>query len=111
MFSTDIVTLGITKESDFEKYFKKIKISKILAEQVIEHLDNSELEKMINNFYKYSTDDINIRIAVPDGFHTDPKYIDYVRPSGEGEGAKDHKDLFNKIPFQNYSLIKVSNHI
>lgn len=51
---------------------------------------------MNNNFYKYSTDDINIKFAVPDGFHTDPKYIDYVKPGGEGEGAKDHNNLFNK---------------
>lgn len=95
-FSTDKVTLDITKEKDFDKYFSKKKISKILAEHVIEHLDNNDLDKMIYNFYKFSTDDVNIRIAVPDGFHPDPKYIDYVRPGGDGEGAKDHKNLFNK---------------
>ena len=50
---------------------------------------------MINNFQKYSSKDINIRIAVPDGFHKDKKYIQRVKPGGTGEGAKDHKHLFN----------------
>lgn len=94
-FSTDIVTLDITKEKNFKKYFKKKKISKILAEHVLEHLNNNDLEKMVNNFYKYSTDNINIRIAVPDGFHSDPEYINHVKPDGDGEGAMDHKNLFN----------------
>lgn len=94
-FSTDIVTLDVTKESDFKKYFKKKKIKKILAEHVLEHLTNIDLEKMIKNFYKYTDDDINIRIAVPDGFHVDENYISKVKPGGSGEGADDHKNLFN----------------
>lgn len=94
-FSTDIVTLDVTKESDFEKYFSKKKIKNILAEHVLEHLTEQELEKMLKNFYKYSDDKINIRIAVPDGFHADEKYISIVKPGGTGEGADDHKNLFD----------------
>lgn len=94
-FSTDIVTLDITKESDFEKYFSKKKIKNILAEHVLEHLTEKELEKMLKNFYKYSDDQVTIRIAVPDGFHADEKYISMVKPGGTGEGAEDHKNLFN----------------
>lgn len=94
-FATDIVTLDITKESDFEKYFGKKKIKNVLAEHVLEHLTDQELEKMIKNFYKYSDEKINIRIAVPDGFHSDENYISIVKPGGKGEGAEDHKNLFN----------------
>lgn len=94
-FSTDIVTLDVTNESDFKKYFSKKKIKNVLAEHVLEHLSNSDLEKMINNFYKYSDFNVNIRIAVPDGFHADEKYISIVKPGGTGEGADDHKNLFN----------------
>lgn len=36
-----------------------------------------------------------IRIAVPDGFHPDPSYIEYVRPGGSGCGAADHRVLYN----------------
>lgn len=94
-FSTDIVTLDVTNDSDFEKYFSRKKIKNVLAEHVLEHLSTSDLEKMINNFYKYSDDKVNIRIAVPDGFHADEKYISIVKPGGTGEGADDHKNLFN----------------
>jgi predicted SAM-dependent methyltransferase len=94
-FSTDIVTLDVTNEEQFEKYFKHKKISKILAEHVLEHLIDEELNLMIQNFYKYSDDKINIRIAVPDGYHSDENYIERVKPGGTGEGAEDHKHLFN----------------
>jgi predicted SAM-dependent methyltransferase len=32
---------------------------------------------------------------VPDGFHSDLEYLDSVKPGGSGEGAEDHKHLFN----------------
>jgi predicted SAM-dependent methyltransferase len=94
-FPTDIATLDVTNENHFQKYFKDKKINKILAEHVLEHLTNEELELMVNHLYKYSADDINIRIAVPDGFHKDEKYIQTVKPGGTGIGADDHKHLFN----------------
>lgn len=94
-FSTDIVTLDITNENHFKKYFKNKRIHKVLSEHVLEHLTKNELEIMIDNFHKYSTNEINIRIAVPDGFHKAKEYIDKVKPGGTGEGAKDHKHLFN----------------
>lgn len=93
-FSTDVSTLDLTKESDFRKYFKKKKISKVLAEHVLEHLGQEDLDKMLVNFFKYSEKSVNIRIAVPDGFHPDIKYIESVKPDGTGAGAKDHKNLF-----------------
>jgi len=93
-FPTDIVTLDVTNEKYFQKYFKSKKIEKILAEHVLEHLTDSELDLMINNFYKYSTKNVNIRIAVPDGFHKDENYINTVKPGGTGVGAEDHKQLF-----------------
>ena len=94
-FPTDIVTLDVTNENHFKKYFKKKKINKVLAEHILEHLTNSELDLMINNFYMYSTKNVNIRIAVPDGFHKDENYINTVKPGGTGVGAEDHKHLFN----------------
>lgn len=96
-FSTDIVTLDVTKESDFQKYFVKKKINKVLAEHILEHLTNSELDLMAENLFKYSEKNVNIRIAVPDGFHSDKEYINIVKPGGTGEGAEDHKNLFTVI--------------
>lgn len=94
-FATEIETLDVTNEKHFEKYFKKKKINRILAEHVLEHLTDDELNKMADNFFKYSAQDINIRIAVPDGYHSDKNYIDIVRPGGTGEGADEHQHLFN----------------
>lgn len=94
-FSTDIDTLDVTKEEDFEKYFSRKKINKVLAEHVVEHLTLNEINSMLKNIYKYSASNINFRIAVPDGFHTDTEYIQKVKPNGTGEGAFDHKHLFN----------------
>ncbi|MHB8337440.1 MAG: class I SAM-dependent methyltransferase [Ignavibacteriaceae bacterium] len=93
-FNTDIHTLDVTNESDFYKYFSTRKINKILAEHVLEHLTDEQLFLMIGNFLKFSEKDINIRIAVPDGYHADKNYIDRVKPLGSGEGALDHKNLF-----------------
>ncbi len=93
-FSTDKSVLDITKRSDFEKYFKEKKISRILAEHVLEHLTDSDLKSMAKNFAEFSSDDINIRIAVPDGNHKNQNYIDAVKPGGHGSGADDHKHLF-----------------
>lgn len=94
-FSTDIVTLDLTNENDFKKYFTNKKIYKILAEHVLEHLSEKDLKLMLSNFFKYSSEDVIIRIAVPDGFHKDADYINSVRPGGTGIGADDHKNLFN----------------
>ena len=94
-FSTDIATLDVTQEKDFKKYFKNKKINKVLAEHVIEHLSSEQIIIMNKNIYKYSEPDLNIRIAVPDGFHPDIEYINKVKPGGSGEGADDHKHLFD----------------
>lgn len=94
-FSTDISTLDITKASDFKKYFTKKKINKILAEHVLEHLTDKELDNMMKNFNNYSLKSVNIRIAVPDGFHLDKSYIEAVKPGGTGMGSDEHKNLFN----------------
>ncbi len=94
-FSTDIHTLDVTKDEDFKKYFSKRKINKILAEHVLEHLPIEEIKIMLSNFYSYSADNLNIRIAVPDGYHSNEKYIKKVKPGGTGEGSYDHKHLFN----------------
>lgn len=94
-FPTDIKTLDLTKESDFIRYFRRRKIDFVLAEHVLEHLDTESIEAMAMNIKKYSNPGVNIRVAVPDGFHSDRAYIEHVRPGGTGPAADDHKHLFN----------------
>jgi|ERR1017187_3655228 predicted SAM-dependent methyltransferase len=93
-FQTEHYYLDLTKRNDFVKMFSQKKINYILAEHVLEHLTDDALESMLVNFSEFTDDDINIRIAVPDGFHTNPNYIENVRPNGSGAGCDDHKNLF-----------------
>lgn len=93
-FPTDIKTLDVTNKSDFNRYFSRRKIDFVLAEHVLEHLDLTSIKTMGENIRQYANPGLNIRIAVPDGFHKDPAYIEHVRPGGSGPAADDHKHLF-----------------
>jgi predicted SAM-dependent methyltransferase len=44
---------------------------------------------------RHLSDDGYLRIAVPDGLHPDPAYIDWVKPNGTGPSAPAHKVLYN----------------
>jgi predicted SAM-dependent methyltransferase len=101
-FTTDVSTLDLTDGKSFKRYFSDRKIDNILAEHVLEHLTDSEMKLMLGNFKKYSNKGVNIRIAVPDGFHADKKYIEWVRPGGNGAGADDHQHLFNYKSLSKY---------
>jgi predicted SAM-dependent methyltransferase len=92
---TDIDTLNITKKRDWEKLFQENSIHAILSEHVWEHLSVEEGILAIHNCFIYLKKGGYLRIAVPDGFHPDPNYINYVKLGGCGPGADDHKVLFN----------------
>jgi predicted SAM-dependent methyltransferase len=66
-----------------------------LAEHVWEHLSETESKKALTECYRYLKPSGMLRIAVPDGYHPDPSYIEYVRPGGKGVGSEDHKILCN----------------
>lgn len=94
-FSTDIDTLNVLIREDFEKYFHTRKIDKVLAEHMVEHLTPEGVRLFAKHLYEFSTPGVTVRIAVPDGFHGDAKYIEMVKPGGFGAGAWDHKHLLN----------------
>jgi len=66
-----------------------------MAEHVWEHLTPHDTALANLNCYTFLKRGGRLRLAVPDGFHPDPAYIDYVRPNGNGAGADDHKILYN----------------
>jgi predicted SAM-dependent methyltransferase len=84
----------LTNRNIFKKLFKDKKMNKVLAEHVFEHLSHKDLKNALYNIYIFMEKGGNLRIAVPDGFHKDKKYIDAVKPGGNGIGADDHKHLF-----------------
>ena len=91
---TDINMLDILNDSDWHRLFKKHPLKSILAEHVWEHLNEQESIVAAKNCYNYLQKKGYLRIAVPDGFHPDPDYINYVKIGGIGAGADDHKVLY-----------------
>jgi len=91
---TDIDTLNIARKRDWGKLFRENSIHAILAEHVWEHLTLEDGALTVQNCFMYLKTGGYLRIAVPDGFHPDPGYIDYVKIGGSGPGADDHKVLY-----------------
>lgn len=87
--------LNLLVEDEWRLYFKENTIANILAEHVWEHLSLEDGSTAAGTCYKFLSKGGKLRIAVPDGYHPDKEYIDYVKPGGAGAGAFDHKVLYN----------------
>ena len=94
-FKTDIWYLDLTKRKDFLRYFRKTKIDNMLAEHVLEHIPSDQILLMLGCIREFASPGFNFRVAVPDGFHADPEYVNAVKPGGHGCGSDDHKNLFD----------------
>lgn len=94
-FQTEIWHLDLTKRKDFLRYFSKTQIDYMLAEHVLEHIPTDQILLMLGYIKEFASPKFNFRVAVPDGFHPNPDYIDAVKPGGHGCGAEDHKNLFD----------------
>lgn len=97
---TEIDFLNLLKESDWQSLFKRESIDAILAEHVWEHLSLEEGAKAAKMCYLYLKPKGYLRVAVPDGYHFDPEYIEKVKPGGTGAGAEDHKVLYTCDSFR-----------
>jgi predicted SAM-dependent methyltransferase len=93
--STDLPHFDITRQEDWAYLFEEGTIDNLLAEHVFEHLTLSQAKNALLNIRKYLKRSGVFRIAVPDGYHFSPEYIDYCRPGGSGPGCDDHKLLWN----------------
>jgi predicted SAM-dependent methyltransferase len=91
---TDIPAFDILKHTHWAQLFQPNSIHRMLAEHVFEHLTTAEMKDFLRIARIYLTENGRIRIAVPDGYHPDPSYIEHVRPGGIGIGADDHKVLY-----------------
>jgi len=91
---TDIPAFDILKHTHWADLFQPNIIYRMLAEHVFEHLTVEQLQDFLRIARIYLAPEGRIRIAVPDGYHPDPSYIEHVRPGGIGVGADDHKVLY-----------------
>jgi len=91
---TDIDTLNLLRKNDWKKYFQPNSIDAMLAAHVWEHLTEEEALLGLEHCFTYLKSGGYLRIAVPDGYHPDPSYIESVKVNGTGAGAEDHKVLY-----------------
>jgi predicted SAM-dependent methyltransferase len=92
--STNIDTLNLVRPSDWQACFTEDSIDSILAEHVWEHLNPEEAVQAAHTCYTYLKPGGYLRIAVPDGLHPSPPYLEWVKPNGVGPDAEDHKVMF-----------------
>lgn len=92
---TNVDQLNILVDRDWRRFFAPDSVDAILAEHVWEHLSAQEGIEAARLCFKYLRPGGRLRIAVPDGLHPDPKYVDAVKPGGTGPGAGDHKVLYS----------------
>lgn len=91
---TDYDNLDVISPESWAALFTPNSIEMVLSEHVWEHLTLEQGTKALENIAKYLKKGGHVRIAVPDGYHSDPEYIEHVRPGGSGAGAADHKVLY-----------------
>jgi predicted SAM-dependent methyltransferase len=92
---TNIENLNLLEIASFENLFGDKKADRFLAEHVFEHISYDDALIALKNCNKYLKKGGAVRIAVPDGLHPNPDYINMVKPGGHGEGAHDHKLLYD----------------
>jgi predicted SAM-dependent methyltransferase len=95
--TTNLPTLDALKRADWRRIFPRSSIHRILAEHVIEHWTQDQFSLFLRIVQPFLSDQGVVRIAVPDGFHPDPSYIEHVKPGGIGPGADDHKVLYDHV--------------
>ena len=93
--ATDIPFFDATKASDWSFFFKTESIYRILAEHVLEHLTERQVKEVLQLSFKYLTNGGFFRIAVPDAFHSNPNYVEAVKPGGWGDGSDTHKSFWD----------------
>jgi predicted SAM-dependent methyltransferase len=97
--ATDMDFLDIRAPADWERLAQPGTLTAILAEHVWEHLAPADARQAARNCHRFLKPGGHLRVAVPDGLHPDPRYVESVRPGGSGAGADDHKLLYRHHSF------------
>lgn len=96
---SDIQYLNLLNPHHWTAFFREGSVDAMLAEHVWEHLTVEEGRAAADICFKYLKPEGYLRVAVPDGYHADERYIEHVKPGGTGAGADDHKVLYNYTSF------------
>jgi predicted SAM-dependent methyltransferase len=86
--------LDVTRPQQWFHHFVPSTVDAVFAEHVWEHLEPAEAELATHNAFFFLKPGGLLRLAVPDGLHPSPDYINWVRPGGVWN-PRDHKILFD----------------
>lgn len=88
--------LDLTKPETWLQYLPPNSVDAMLAEHVWEHLTPEEASIACKTCFTHLKPGGYIRIAVPDGYHPDPVYQQWVKVGGAwvGQLSNDHKVLY-----------------
>jgi predicted SAM-dependent methyltransferase len=78
--------LSLTRPTDWSQCLEPASVDALLAEHVWEHITEAEGQAAARLCYLYLRPGGYLRLAVPDGLHPDPRYVELVR-AGDGSGA------------------------
>jgi predicted SAM-dependent methyltransferase len=92
--ATEFALIDVTDARTLERFFGSGSIAAILAEHVWEHMTPEQARSAAANCHRLLRPGGYLRVAVPDGLHPDPAYIEGVKPGGSGPGSDDHKVLY-----------------
>jgi len=92
--ATEQQLVDLLEPSTWVEFFEAASVHAILAEHVWEHLTPQQGLIAAKTCFQFLKPGGYLRVAVPDGNHPSPDYIERVRPGGSGEGADDHKVLY-----------------
>ena len=92
---TERESLDLLDPRDWARSFRRHPIDAILAEHVWEHLTREQGLAAARLCHLHLRPGGYARIAVPDGLHPSPEYIDRGRVGGSGPAADDHKVLYD----------------
>jgi predicted SAM-dependent methyltransferase len=96
---TDIHLLNLLQPDQWTEYLGDASVDAFLAEHVWEHLSPEDGATAARTCHRFLRPGGYLRVAVPDGFHPDPAYIDWVKPNGIGPGCDDHRVLYTYQTF------------
>jgi predicted SAM-dependent methyltransferase len=89
-FQTDKEILDVTVPADWRALFEPESIDSLLSEHMLEHLSAADARAALTECYRYLKPGGLFRIAVPDGYRTDPDYVKEASPPNDG-----HQVLYN----------------
>lgn len=92
---SEVEDLNLLDPDQWSEYFRPESVDSIVAEHVWEHLTLLDGFTAAITCYQYLRPYGYLRVAVPDGWHPDPEYVDAVKPGGSGAGSDDHQVLYN----------------